>query len=125
MAHYLKRKLICDRLRLSRRASYDIVGSAYGARISSDEVVAILNRSRRALEPVSFIPTDLLTATELANELVESEITAKDLLNWARRTKNIAPHFRLTAKTILFPRSVFMSWLDQRSKLKSLKVRVA
>ena len=100
MAHYLPRKLVCERLRLNRRTSYDIVGAAFGERISSDDVIALLNRARRETTnpfappptPLDYIPSDLLTADELAAELTESHITAHDLLNWTRRTKNIAPH---------------------------------
>lgn len=126
MAHYFPRKLICERLRLNRRTSYDIIGSAYGSLISTDEVVKILNKSRRAMpEPVAYIPTDLRTPDEMAELLKESLITAKMLLNWTHRIKNIPPHFKLTNKTILFSESQFMAWLDARSKLKSLKVRVA
>lgn len=126
MAHYLKRKMICDRLRLSLGASYAIVGSAYGPLVSSDDVLHVLNRSRRATpEPLAYIPSDILTPEELAAELAESGITEHDLINWIHRKKNIAPHFRLTQKTIRFSRSIFFAWLDARSRLKSLKVRAA
>lgn len=133
--HYLKRKMICDRLRLSRRTSYDIVGSAHGSLVSSDEVIALLNRSMRetkdpcaAFKPpktIDYIPSDLLTPDELAAELAESGISARDLWNWAHRKRNIAPHFRLTKRTIRFSRAIFFAWLDARSRLKTLKKRVA
>lgn len=126
MAHYLNRQMICDRLRLSRRTSYNIVGSAYGSLVSSDEVINLLNRAKRATsEDLNYIPSDLMTADELATALNEPCITASALLAWTRRTKNVVPHFKLTNRIILFSRSRVTSWLDDRSRLKSLKVRVA
>ena len=126
MANYLKRSFVCDRLRLSRRQSYEIVGSSYGPRISSDDVLAVLNRARRGMPAASeWIPRDLLTPEELSAELAESDISVRDLLNWTRRTKAVPPHYRLGRRTIRFPRASFMAWLDARSRLKTLKVRVA
>ena len=126
MANYLKRQFVCDRLRLARVQSYEIVGSSYGPRISSDDVLAVLNRARRGMpNALEWIPHDLVTPEELSAELSESDISVRDLLNWTRRTKAVPPHFRLTRRTIRFSRSQFMAWLDERSKIKSLKVRVA
>lgn len=126
MANYLKRKFVCDRLRLNHGQSYEIVGCCYGPRISSDEVLAVLNRARRGIpDAVTGIPHDLLTPDELSAELAESDITVHDLLCWTRRTKAVPPHFRFTKRTIRFPRARFMAWLDARSRVKSLRVRVA
>ena len=130
MANYLKRSFVCDRLRLSRWQSYQVVGSSYGPRINSDDVLAVLNRARRGgLDALVYpaFPHDLLTPEELSAELAESEISVRDLLNWTRRTKPgaIPPHYRITRRTIRFPRARFMEWLDARSRIKSLKVRKA
>ena len=125
MANYLKRAFVCDRLRISRVQSYELVGSSYGPRISSDDVLAVLNRAKRGTDAVRFIPHDLLTPEELSAELSESDISVRDLLNWTRRTKSVPPHYRFTKRTIRFSRSQFMAWLDSRSRIKSLKVRVA
>ena len=130
MASYLKRSFICERLRLSRWQSYHVVGSSYGPRINSDDVLAVLNRARRGgLAPLAYpgLPHDLLTPEELSAELAESDISVRELLNWTRRTKPgaIPPHFRLNKCTIRFSRSQFMEWLDARSRIKSLKVRKA
>jgi predicted DNA-binding transcriptional regulator AlpA len=128
MANYLTRKFVCERLRLSRWQSYQIVGSSYGSRISSDDVLDILNRSRRGqAELLRWLPHDLLTPEELSAELAESGISTRELLNWTRRTRPnaVPPHFRLTRRTIRFSRSSFMEWLDARSRLKPVKARVA
>ena len=130
MARYLTRQNVCDMLRVSRWQSYHVVGSSYGPRISSDDVLAVLNRARRGgLAPLSYpgLPHDLLTPEELSAELAESDISVRELLNWTRRKKPgaIPPHYRITRRTIRFPRAEFMAWLDARSRLKSLKVRVA
>lgn len=126
MANYLKRQFVCDRLRISRCQSYEMVGSSYGPRISSDDVLSVLNRARRGMpDAVAWIPHDLLTPEELSAELAESDISVRDLLNWTRRTKAVPPHYRFTKRTIRFPRAPFMAWLDERSRVKTLKVRVA
>ena len=126
MARYLTRQNVCDMLRVSRWQSYQVVGSSYGPRISSDDVLAVLNRARRGMpDAVAWIPHDLLTPEELSAELAESDISVRDLLNWTRRTKAVPPHYRFTKRTIRFPRAPFMAWLDARSRIKSLKVRVA
>ena len=128
MGHYLKRSFVCDMLRVSRWQSYHVVGSSYGPRISSDDVLAVLNRARRGgLAPLSYpgLPHDLLTPEELSAELAESDISVRELLNWTRRTKAVPPHYRVTKRTIRFPRTEFMAWLDARSRIKSLKVRKA
>lgn len=126
MAHYLTRQFVCDRLKLSHWQSYQIVGASYGPRINSDDVLRLLNSASRALpEPLTWIPHDLLKPEELAGELAESDISVHELGLWVRRTKNCPPHFRFTRRTIRFSRSLFMAWLDARSRLKTLKVRVA
>lgn len=43
---YLRRQIVCERLRLAVSTSYKVVGSAYGSRICSDDVLELLNRSR-------------------------------------------------------------------------------
>lgn len=117
--HLLKRQLICDRLRLTRRTSYNIVGASRIALVSSDEIIALLNRSRRPLAvgaaPLDEIPSDLRTPEEMAAEI--SGVTAHDLMNWTRRTKNVPPHFRFNSHTIRFSASRLHSWLEERSRL--------
>lgn len=130
MARYLTRQNVCDMLRVSRWQSYQVVGSSYGPRINSGDVLAVLNRARRGgLDQLVYpgLPHDLLKPEELSAELAESDISVRELLNWTRRKKPgaIPPHFRITRRTIRFPRAQFMAWLDARSRLKSLKVRVA
>ena len=118
--NFLRRDLICERLRLNVRQSYRIVGSSRSGLISSDEVLRILNRSRRGIEdPFSFIPSDVVTADELLAipELADSGITQQKLRAWTRRTRNVPPHFRLNGHTIRYPRALFVKWLAQNSKV--------
>ena len=110
-----------DRLRLTLRQSYRLVGSSRSGLISSDEVVRILNRSRRAIQqPYSFIPSDIMTADELVAtpELADSGITTRRLRAWTRRTKNVPPHFRLNGHTIRYPHALFVAWLADNSKVE-------
>lgn len=126
MGHYLTRSDVCDRLRMSRWQSYQFVGPSYGPLINSDNLVALLNHYRRAIpKPLDYVPSDLRTAKELAAELNEPNITARDILNWTRRTKAMPPHFRLSSRTILLSKRMFLEWLDERSRVKTLKVRRA
>lgn len=83
MANYFKQDFICERLRLSKWQSYSLVGSSYGPRINSDDVLYILNQARRGIkEEYSFpwFPYDFLTPEELAEELKDSGITAHEIL---------------------------------------------
>ncbi len=117
--NYLRRQTICDRLRLSVRQSYRIVGSSYGERISSDAVVNVLNRARRAMpDPLDYIPSDLMTPEETVTRFAESEITKRELSAWTRRTKNVVPHFRLNSHTIRFSASRLERWLESRSRVR-------
>jgi len=117
--NYLRRQTICDRLRLSLRQSYRIVGSSYGERIASDDVIGVLNRSRRAIpEPLDFIPSDLMTPAETATRFSESEITERELFAWTHRTKDVVPHFRLNSHTIRFSASRLEDWLGTRSRVR-------
>ena len=118
----LRRDLICDRLRLNRRSSYRIVPPSRLSLINSDEVLYVLNNARRGgIEYLHDIPSDLRTPEEMAAEI--EGVTARDLLNWTRRTKNVAPHFRINKQTTRFSASRLLAWLDERSRV--CKKRVA
>lgn len=117
--NFLSRELICDKLRLSKRQSYSIIGSSRGSCISSDDVLALLNRARRTIEaPFEYIP-QLMTADEMADMLDGSGITAHNLLVWTRRTKDVAPHIRLNKQTTRFSPTAMVSWLESRSHITS------
>lgn len=116
---YLLRNKICERLRLGYRQSFRIVGSSYGERISSDDVVELLNKSRRGTEEMlTFIPSDLMTPEETAEHFKESEITSRELRAWIHRTKNVPPHFRINKQTVRFSARLLNEWLASRSKVK-------
>lgn len=115
MAFLVSRDFACDRLRLGLRQSYRVLPSDCGALISTDEILNLLNSSRRPYaEPLLHIPDDIMTADELATtpELASSGVTGKRLLAWTRRTKKIAPHFRFNSHTIRFSRKRFIDWLQ-------------
>lgn len=113
----LKRKLVCERLRLKRRASYRIIGASRLSFISSDDVLALLNDAQRPLhvgmERLTEIPSDLRTPEEMAAEI--GGVTAHDLLNWTRRKKNVPPHFRLNHSTTRFSSRRMMAWIEERA----------
>ena len=118
---YLRRQLVCERLRMALSTSYKVVGSAYGARICSDDVLELLNRSRNeSQEVVSELPSDLMTPAEIAAlpEIAESDISERDVVNWTKRTRNPAPCFRLNKQTRRLRRSSFMRWIEQSSRIR-------
>ena len=119
MAYYLSREFVCDRLRLGLRQSYRLLPSCYEAMISSDDVLALLNNGRRMIgEPFLNIPSDIMTAEELASipELANSGVTARKILAWTRREKKIPPHIYANSHTIRFSRQHFIDWLQEGSR---------
>ena len=113
---YWERKDVMNRLRLSQSASYRIVGTARGSLISSVDILAILNNSRRGPQPMlSEIPSDLMTPEEMATEI--GCVTAKDLKNWTLRIRNVPPHFLLNTHCRRFQRSAVIAWLDGMSQI--------
>lgn len=123
--HLLRRELICERLRLKRRASYRIVPPSRLSLINSDEVVTILNRARRGgMEVLHDIPSDLRTPEEMAAEI--EGVTEKMLLTWAyRREKNIPPHLYLNRHCVRFSAGRLIAWLEERTRTSRCRKRIA
>lgn len=121
----LRRKLICERLRLGLRSSYRVVPPARLSLINSDEVLEILNSARRGgMQPLRDIPCDLRTPEEMASEI--EGVTARMLLTWShRRTKNVPPHFYLNRHCVRFSASRLLAWLDERARTSRCTKRIA
>lgn len=120
--HFLSRDHVCERLRLTLRQSYRIVGSTYGKYISDEGVLDLLNNCRVQLDYASFIPNDLRTPDEMAEVIDCDMICGKDLMNWTHRTRpsGIPPHYRLNSHTIRFPEREFMAWMKRRATPRSM-----
>lgn len=121
MSHYLRRKFVCERLRLALSTSYRVVGKAYGSLISEDDVVEMLNRSRNEAQPaLRYLPSDLMTPAEIAAipDIAESGITERDIVNWTRRTRNPVPCFRMNSRQRRIRRSAFLEWIDRSSRIR-------
>lgn len=119
--HWMSREWLCSRLRLSPRQSYSLVRSGYGPCVSSDAVLSLVNRSRRNIpEPFTYVPSDIMTAEELAAtpELAESGITTHMLLVFTRRgnANNRPPHLRVNKQTTRFVKFLFLAWLAERAR---------
>lgn len=119
--HWMSREWLCSRLRLSPRQSYSLVRSGYGPCVSSDAVLSLVNRSRRNIqEPFTYVPSDIMTAEELAAtpELAESGITPHMLLVFTRRESpnNRPPHLRVNKQTTRFVKFLFLAWLAERAR---------
>ena len=117
MGHYVSRKNAMEWLRLGESQSYRMLKSCYGSLINTDEILKLLNKSRRYIaETILDIPHDLMKAEELVAipELADSGLTARKLLNWTQnRTKKVPPHFRFNQLTVRFSKALFMAWLDE------------
>lgn len=114
--NFLGRTLICERLRLNVRQSYRIVGSSRSGMIASDEIVRLLNRSRRGIEaPLSEIPSDIATPQEVC---AKTGVTERQLRAWSHRTGNVAPHFRLNGHTRRYSVGRFVEWLALNSRME-------
>jgi hypothetical protein len=123
MNHYYARDFLCERLRLKKRQSYRLVGSAYGSLISGDDILALLNRSRRSIEkPLEFVPSDIATPDEVekhfSNGFPQNPITTHALKTWVHREKNVPPHFRLNGHTIRFSLGLLTAWLNERTHVR-------
>lgn len=119
--HFMSREWLCSRLRLSPRQSYSLVRSGYGLCVSSDAVLSLVNRSRRNIaEPFSDVPSDILTAEELAAEpeLAESGLTPHHFLVFTRRENpnNRPPHLHINKQCTRFVKSLFLAWLAERAR---------
>lgn len=118
--HWMSRDWLCRRLRLSPRQSYSLVRSGYGPCVSSDAVLALVNKSRRNIAaPFAYVPSDIMTADELAQtpELAESGFAPRDFLVFTRRENpnNQPPFLRLNKQTTRFVKSLFLDWLSKRA----------
>jgi len=119
--YFFDRSFLIERLRLNLRQSYRLIRPSRNGLVSSDEIVRLLNRSRRGIdEPYTFVPSDIMTADEIISmpELAQSGITLRKLRAWSRRTRNIVPHFRLNSHTIRYPMGLFVGWLAKNSKVE-------
>ena len=119
--NFMSREWLCSRLRLSPRQSYSLVRSGYGPCVSSDAVLSLVNRSRRNIaEPFLYVPTDILTADELAAtpELAESGLTSRQFLVFTRRENplNQPPYLHFNKQTTRFVKTLVLEWLDGRMR---------
>lgn len=121
MSHYLRRQIVCERLRIAASTSYRVVGSAYGALLSEDDVVELLNGSRNQSQAaIQYIPSDLMTPEEIAAipDVAESGITAHEIVNWTKRKRNPAPCWRLNKQTRRLSRASFIEWLERTCRIR-------
>ena len=116
MNHYISRPILCERLRLGLLQSYRIAPPNYGALLDYGKIVRLLNECRVGMEVQHEMPSDILTADELASELTDSGITAHRLRVFSRRKRNPLPHFRFNKNTLRYTRTHFHNWLKGKTK---------
>lgn len=119
--HFMSREWLCGRLRVSLRQSYSLVKSGYGSCVSYNAILSLVNRSRRNIvEPFKCVPSDIMTADELAAtpELAESGLTSHMILVFTRRENpnNRPPYIRANKQTTRFVKSLFLQWLADRAR---------
>lgn len=118
--NYLKRSFVMDRLKLGLRQSYRIIGTSFGDRISSDEVVNLLNGCRVGVRFATSIPHDLVTVQELVDMMKDSDISEAEIKRWCHRESDPLPHYRINQATIRIPFSAFTEWMEARSRIKGV-----
>lgn len=111
--HYWKRDFVNERLRLSPRQSYRIVGSTASGLVRSDAVLALLNEARRGVaEPLALVPADIGTVAEAAERM---GVAVANVVRWTRRRRNAMPNFRLNRSTTRIPLALAEAWLAAQS----------
>ena len=101
-------------LRLSYRASHRLLDGQKS--VEAGQVTALLNSVRKGSQPAipcEWVPSMLLTATELASALSNDmmTVTRKDVLNWTKRQLP-APHFALSSRNLLFDKNQVENWMQ-------------
>lgn len=117
--NFLKRQTFCERLSVNLQQSYRLLEHGqYGALISSDAVIAILNNARRGgLGIVTYIPSNIVTAKQIVEDpdFAGSDISEHDLLVWGNRRINPLPHFRINKQIRRYQKDVVVAWLKERT----------
>lgn len=111
--NFYKREFVNRALRLCPRQSYRIVHATATGRIRSDVLLALLNNSRVGIaEPISYIPSDLMTPSEAATAM---GVSTRELRRWANRKRRPSPHYRLNRITIRYPKMLLCKWIEEMS----------
>ena len=106
--HFVDREFVCERLKISPWSSYRILRPTNIHYISTDEVIACLNKSAKREDRLDYIPSDLVTAEDMEKE---TGIPARKLMLWTRRRRKVIPHFRITKAITRFRKSTTLQWL--------------
>lgn len=109
---YCKRDFICERLRISNWQSYNIFPVTKSRVINADAIIDKLNKVRRNEESLRYIPSDLMTPSEVETAL---EIPSMSIKKWIHSPKKRFPHFRINAHVIRVRLASVQKWLDKNS----------
>lgn len=115
--HFISRKLVCERLKISRKTAYTMFKCHPHAVMQNTQVLRKLNESRMGGgKPVEFIPSNLLTMKEAeARILVDGKpIKHRRFLRWVKSAKQALPHYRLSSHCIRIPADLFDDWIADR-----------
>lgn len=123
MFHYWSRDDVKAHLRISPGISYRLFPVTPSGRIRTSDIVELLNNVRCGIkDPLSAVPSDLMTPDETVKRFADSRISLDDLRRWTHRTLKVVPHFRITRNTILFSASMLEDWLAAMSTPKRRKI---
>lgn len=110
--HFVTRKFVCERLKVSRKTAYQMFPKPTRSPLPDSVVLRKLNATAQGIKPVSLIPSNLLTVAEACERLlIDGKPIRRDrLLRWASGM----PHYRLSSHTLRFPTDLFDAWVAAR-----------
>jgi hypothetical protein len=110
--HFVSRKFVCERLKVSRKTAYQMFPKPARSPIPDAVILRKLNAAAVGIKPVSMIPSNLLTADEACQRLLIDGVPIRRdrLLRWA----SSVPHYRLSSHCLRFPADLFDAWVAAR-----------
>jgi len=114
--HFVTRKLVCERLKISRKTAYLMFPTSPRAPLQDVQVLRKINAAAVAVKPVEFIPSNLLTMEEAEGRVVidGAPIAHKRFLRWIESAKHALPHYRFSSHCIRIPADLFDAWIADR-----------
>lgn len=111
------RKLLCQRLKISRVHCWRIIGKVRG-NVPEQRVLDILNTHTHYMDELTMIPSDLLTVQEAACTLTVdgSPIDSARLLRWINDPFRCVPHIKFSSHLVRLPACAFAQWVKENFK---------
>ena len=108
---YCTRNFVCERLRLSKWASYRVFRTKGIPLVLVSEVADMLNGCACGMPEVHDVP-QLMTPEEAE---METGIPKALLVRWSRRKRDPLPSYRINKQTTRFRRERVAEWLRRKA----------